>query len=45
MPSAHPSDVIEEVLRVFRLGVEALGIDYGAAKGDMSFAPLAARPS
>ena len=39
MPSAYPSDVIEEVLRVFRLAVEAIGIDCGAAKGDMKFCP------
>lgn len=35
MPSAFPPDALEEVLRVFKLGVRALGIDMGAAKGDI----------
>jgi biotin carboxylase len=37
MPSAYPTEVIEEVLRVFCLGVRALGIRLGAAKGDMKY--------
>jgi biotin carboxylase len=39
MPSAYPPEVVDEVLRVFRLGVKAIGIDIGAAKGDMKFCP------
>ncbi len=39
MPSNYPADAIEEVLRVFRLGVEAIGIDHGAAKGDIKLTP------
>jgi biotin carboxylase len=39
MPSAYPTEVIEEVLRVFCLGVRALGIRLGAAKGDMKYCP------
>ncbi len=39
MPSARPTEIVEEVLRVFRLGVKALGIDYGAAKGDIKYCP------
>lgn len=35
MPSAFPAEAQREVLRVFRLGVEALGIENGAAKGDI----------
>ena len=42
MPSAYPPEVVDEVLRVFRLGVKAIGIDIGAAKGDMKFCPAAA---
>jgi biotin carboxylase len=39
MPSSYPREALDEVLRVFRLGVRALGIDLGAAKGDMKFSP------
>ena len=39
MPTAHPSEIVDEVLRVFRLGVKALGIGRGAAKGDMKYSP------
>jgi biotin carboxylase len=39
MPSAYPPEVIDEVLRVFRLGVRALGIGVGAAKGDIKYSP------
>jgi biotin carboxylase len=35
MPSEHSPDELAEVLRVFELGVRALGIDNGAAKGDI----------
>ncbi len=35
LPSSFPDDAIEEVVRVFRLGVRALGICTGAAKGDI----------
>lgn len=35
IPSAFPQADQEEILRVFRLGVKALGIDNGAAKGDI----------
>jgi biotin carboxylase len=39
MPSAFPSEIQTEVLRVFRLAVRALGIRLGAAKGDMKYCP------
>jgi biotin carboxylase len=39
MPSSYPRETIDEVLRVFHLGVQALGLDHGAAKGDMKFSP------
>jgi biotin carboxylase len=39
MPSAQPPEVTEEVLRVFRAGVRALGINIGAAKGDIKYCP------
>ena len=39
MPSAYPPQVIDEVLRVFRQAVRALGINLGAAKGDMKYCP------
>jgi biotin carboxylase len=39
MPSAFPSEIQAEVLRVFRLGVRALGIELGAAKGDIKYCP------
>ncbi len=35
MPSAYPPDAIAEVVRVFELGVRALGLGPGAAKGDI----------
>jgi biotin carboxylase len=39
MPSAYPQAVIDEVLRVFRQGVRALGLSLGAAKGDIKYCP------
>jgi biotin carboxylase len=39
MPSAAPAAVLEEVLRVFRSGVRALGLDSCAAKGDIKHCP------
>ena len=37
MPSAFPREVQDEVFRVFKAGVRALGITRGAAKGDMKW--------
>ena len=37
MPSSCDPAIREEVLRVFRLAVEAIGIRLGAAKGDMKY--------
>lgn len=37
IPSSAPPEVQEEVLRVFVSAVRALGIDRGAAKGDMKY--------
>jgi biotin carboxylase len=39
MPSAADPEIQEEVLRVFRLAVRALGITLGVAKGDMKYCP------
>jgi len=39
MPTAFEPDVAKEVLRVFELGVKALGIGRGAAKGDIKYCP------
>ncbi len=39
MPSDAPADDLEEVVRVFRLGIEALGIRNGCAKGDVKLTP------
>ena len=39
MPSASPEEIRDEVLRVFRAGVKALGLRRGAAKGDMKWCP------
>jgi len=39
MPSSAPREVEAEVLRVFESAVRAIGIDRGAAKGDMKFSP------
>jgi biotin carboxylase len=39
MPSAFPPEIQAEVLRVFRLAVRALGITFGAAKGDIKYCP------
>jgi biotin carboxylase len=39
IPTAFPQAAQEEILRVFRLGVKALGIDNGAAKGDIKLGP------
>jgi biotin carboxylase len=39
MPSARGADEIREVLRVFELGVRAIGISQGAAKGDIKLCP------
>ena len=35
MPTDMPRDVVEDVLGVFKQGVRALGINMGAAKGDL----------
>ncbi|MBN1241781.1 MAG: ATP-grasp domain-containing protein [Spirochaetales bacterium] len=35
MPSAFPPEAVGEVVRVFKLGVRALGLGPGAAKGDI----------
>jgi len=43
MPSSAPPELREEVLRVFRQGVKALGIELGAAKGDMKYCPAEGR--
>ncbi|TFG79391.1 MAG: ATP-grasp domain-containing protein, partial [Spirochaetales bacterium] len=37
IPSAYGPEVISEVLAVFEAGVRALGIDSGAAKGDIKY--------
>jgi biotin carboxylase len=39
MPSSCAPEVQDEVLRVFRQAVKALGIRLGAAKGDMKYCP------
>jgi biotin carboxylase len=39
MPTAYPPEVAEEVLRVFKAGVRAIGISSGAAKGDIKYSP------
>ncbi len=39
MPSAYDSDVQAGVIEVFKRGVAALGIEQGAAKGDMKYSP------
>ncbi|MGO8695949.1 MAG: ATP-grasp domain-containing protein [Rectinemataceae bacterium] len=39
MPSSAPREVADEVLRVFGAAVRAIGIERGAAKGDMKFCP------
>jgi len=39
MPTAYPPEVAAEVLRVFELGVRAIGIARGAAKGDIKYSP------
>jgi biotin carboxylase len=43
MPSSCAPEIREEVLRVFRLAVRALGIGRGAAKGDMKYCPARGR--
>lgn len=37
MPTAYGSDIVDEVVSVFKAGVEALGIRTGAAKGDIKY--------
>jgi biotin carboxylase len=39
MPTAARPEIAREVLRVFELGVRALGIERGAAKGDIKYSP------
>jgi biotin carboxylase len=39
MPTAYPPEIALEVLRVFELGVGAIGITRGAAKGDIKYCP------
>jgi biotin carboxylase len=39
IPSNLDSDTQEEIWRVFEQGVQALGLRYGAAKGDMKLSP------
>lgn len=43
MPSGAAPEEVDEVLRVFRLGVEALGIRSGCAKGDVKLTPRGGR--
>lgn len=35
IPSAHPEEETAELIRVFKLGIKALGLTNGAAKGDI----------
>ncbi len=37
MPSAFPEEVIDKVITVFCDGIKAIGIDNGAAKGDIKY--------
>jgi len=37
MPSAFPKEVVDEVISVFCDGIRAIGIDNGAAKGDIKY--------
>lgn len=37
MPTAYGADIVDEVVSVFKAGVEALGIRTGAAKGDIKY--------
>lgn len=39
IPSDAPIDVQEEVIKTFKAGIRALGIDPGAAKGDVFYSP------
>ncbi len=39
MPSALPKKVLNEAVRVMKQGIRALGIDIGAAKGDIKLTP------
>jgi biotin carboxylase len=39
MPTDSPPEIAAEVLRVFELGVRAIGITRGAAKGDIKYCP------
>jgi biotin carboxylase len=39
MPADLPGDTVREILAVFERGVRALGIDDGAAKGDVKLTP------
>ena len=37
MPSIYPSEVQEEIISVFKDGIQAIGINNGAAKGDIKY--------
>jgi biotin carboxylase len=39
MPTSHSARILKQVERVFRNGVAAIGIDNGAAKGDIKLGP------
>ena len=39
MPSALPKKVLDRAVRVMKQGIRALGIDIGAAKGDIKLTP------
>jgi biotin carboxylase len=39
MPTTQAPEIVAELLRVFRLGIKAIGIDHGAAKGDIKYCP------
>lgn len=42
MPSQYPQDVLDEVVDVFKRGINAIGIMRGAAKGDIKFSKAGA---
>lgn len=42
MPSLYPQDVLDDVVSVFKRGIQALGITQGAAKGDIKFSKAGA---
>ncbi|MFH2114810.1 MAG: ATP-grasp domain-containing protein, partial [Spirochaetota bacterium] len=37
MPTAYGSEIVDDVMKVFKSGIRALGIDHGAAKGDIKY--------